>query len=111
MEAEPCEIFHLTLKTTFACVDKSVFQAKFVDRVTTTTEPPRTTTLYQQTTTNDKSTEYENLSRLPEFPTSYWNIHEIVDVEAEPLEPKPSLEENELTNIVRDGSTFTKVIS
>ena len=47
LEAEPCEIFHLTLKTTFACVDKSVLQAKFVDRVTSTTEPPKTTAVYQ----------------------------------------------------------------
>ena len=111
LEAKPCEIFHLTLKTTFACVDKSVLLAKFVDRVTTTTEPPKTTSVYTQTTTEVKSTDYEKLSRSPEYSTSYWNIHGRLDVEAEPLEPKPSTERTKLPNIIEDGSAFAKVIS
>ena len=111
LEAKSCEIFHLTLKTTFACVDKSVLLAKFVDRVTTTTEPPTTTTVYKQTTTNAKSNDYENMSRSPEYSTSYWNIHGRLDVEAEPLEPKPSTERTKLPNIIEDGSAFAKVIS
>ena len=109
LEAKSCEIFHLTLKTTFACVDKSVLLAKFVDRVTTTTDPPKTTTVYKQTTTEVKSTKSENLNINPEYSTSYWNMHEIVDVEAEPLEPKPAFDKDKLPSIIQDGSAFAKV--
>jgi len=108
LEANPCQSFHLTLKTTFACVDKSVFHAKFVDRVTTTTEPSTTTTMYKPTTTTVINSEYDNLSRIPEYSTSFWNIQGRVDVEAKPLEPKPSSEKDNLPNIIEDGSSFAK---
>ena len=109
LEADPCQKFHLTLKTTFACVDKSVFHAKFVDRVTTTTEPSTTTTMYKPTTTTVINPEHENLSRIPEYSTSYWNIQGRVDVEAKPLEPKPSSEKDNLPIIIEDRSSFAQV--
>ena len=107
LEAVPCQSFHLTLKTTFACVNKSVFHAKFVDRVTTTIEPTTTTTMYKPTYTTVIDSENDN--RIPEYSTSYWNIQERVDVEAKPLEPKPSSENDNLPNLIEDSSSFAKV--
>merc|ERR1719422_527695 len=69
LSVSACLGLHLTLKTTFACVDKSVFQPKFVDRVTTTTTtttPPTTSTL---PTTRTPATR----GRWQEFSTEYWD--------------------------------------
>ena len=44
---------HLTLKVTYACVDQSVFNANYVDRVTTTSTTTTTTT---STTSSTSST-------------------------------------------------------
>ena len=107
LEAIPCQTFHLTLKTTFACVDKAVFHAKFVDRVTTTVQPTTSTTMNKPTTTTVIADE---LIRIPEYSTSYWNIQGRVDVEAKPLEPKPSSDNDNMPNIIEDGSSFAQVI-
>ena len=91
LSVSACLGLHLTLKTTFACVDKSVFQPKFVDRVTTTTTtttPPTTTTL---PTTRTPATR----GRWQEFSTEYWDAEDEAElgVQAKPLEPKPISEE------------------
>ena len=105
LEAVPCQSFHLTLKTTYACVDKSVFHAKFVDRVTTTTEPSTTTSMFKPTITTVIYSEQDNLRRLPEYSTSFWNNQGRVDVEAKPLEPKPPSENDNLPNNIEDSCT------
>ena len=91
LSVSACLGLHLTLKTTFACVDKSVFQPKFVDRVTTTTTtttPPTTSTL---PTTRTPATR----GRWQEFSTEYWDAEDEgeLGVQAKPLEPKPISEE------------------
>ena len=74
LKAAPCQSFHLTLKTTYACVDKSVFHAKFVDRVMTTADLSTTTLMYKPTTKTVMNSEFDNFSRTPEYSTSLLNI-------------------------------------
>ena len=54
---------HLTLKVTFACVDKSVFHSKYVDRITTTT--PATTTTTSTTLSPSISSNYQQSPTVP----------------------------------------------
>ena len=94
LSVSACLGLHLTLKTTFACVDKSVFQPKFVDRVTTTT----TTTTPPTTSTRPTTTTRPTRQSLPggwkELSTGFWDPdNEGVGVQAKPLEPKPISEE------------------
>ena len=61
--ADCTRVEHLTLKVTFACVDKSVFHSRFVDRVTTTTTTTKTTTTTTTTVSVTSSHHYRH--RIP----------------------------------------------
>ena len=91
LSVSACLGLHLTLKTTFACVDKSVFQPKFVDRLTTTTTTTtQPTTSARPTTTTTRPTR-QSLPGWKEFSTGFWDPdeEEHLGVQAKPLEPKP----------------------
>ena len=108
LRAPPCHHLQSVMKTTFACVDKSAFNAEFVDRQTTPKVPSTTTTRTPPTTSNVITYKAQNTSKTHETATSYWQ--EKVDtenIEAEPLEPKPSQDHDEdLYGAIGDQSIF-----
>ena len=110
LQAGPCLGVQVTLKTTYACVNMSVFQEKFVDRVTATASE---TTGTSETNSYNKLTTVRVVKEIEkkESSTSVWNIDEKVEVEAKPLEPKPSLKKENLPNIDNGQSSLAKVIN
>ena len=121
LSVSACLGLHLTLKTTFACVDKSVFQPKFVDRLTTTTTTTtQPTTSTRPTTTTTRPTR-QSLPGWKEFSTGFWDPdeEEHLGVQAKPLEPKP-ISGEEPAHVIHidhaedgggeDAANFAKVI-
>ena len=69
---------HLTMKVTYACVDKSIFNANYVDRVTTTTTTTTTTTS-TTTTVVTSTTPFVPLSVTPKSVISQTDVkHDIL---------------------------------
>ena len=89
LSAPSCH-FHSTMKTTFACVDKSVFHAEFVDQQISTAKPSTTTKILSNVINQTNL----NISESLDTSTFYWRPKENMNIEAEPLEPKPSQDDN-----------------
>ena len=115
LAASSCLGLHLTLKTTFACVDKAVFQEQYVDRpttTTTTTTTSTTTTTAKTSTTSTAAPTQRSAAGWEELSTRFWSPLEDLGVQAKPLEPKPKakpISEEELAQASGQGGAFAKV--